>query len=77
MTPNPRNIKDLQASGQSEPLTATVGGSVTEDEKGEIVKALSHYGWAQSSGVRTVMNAFVQSVAVRDAVLDHLHKKAA
>lgn len=75
MTPNIRTIKALPS--QVESLSATVGGSVTEEEKGEIVKALSHYGWAQSSGVRTVMVAFVRSVAVRDAVLDFLHKRAA
>lgn len=77
MAPNPRSIKDLPPSGQSEGLTATVGGSVTEDEKTEIVKTLSHYGWAQSAGIRTVMKAFVESTTVRDAVLDHLHSRAA
>lgn len=75
MAPNARNIKDLPASDQR--LSSTVGGSVTEDEKGEIVRTLSHYGWAQGPGVRTVMTAFVESTKVRDAVLEHLHTRAA
>lgn len=75
MTRNASKVNNLPTPDQ--PLTATVGGSVTEDEKSEIVKTLSHYGWAQSSGVRVVMKSFVDSTKVRDAVMEHLHSLAA
>lgn len=72
---NSNKVNDLATA--SEALTATLGGSVTDSEKEGALRAFDHYGWTQSAGVRTVVKAFVQSVTVRDAVLDYLHSRAA
>ncbi|KKM67458.1 hypothetical protein LCGC14_1470920 [marine sediment metagenome] len=46
----------------------TIGASVSTDEKEAILTALHQSGFAnQSHGIRTVLLAFAQSAAVRDA----------
>ena len=49
----------------------TVGAAVNEGEKAIILRGLRQCGWAQSEGVREVLLAHAESVAVRDAVADH------
>lgn len=65
------------SDGRQEPLDETVGGSVTKSEKVRILHALEGFGWNQSRGIRTVMCAFVESAAVRDAVFEQLRAQHA
>lgn len=44
---------------------------MNEGEKAIILRGLRQCGWAQSEGVREVLLAHAESVAVRDAVADH------
>ena len=77
MTHNSKKVKQLAAPGQPDGLTDTVGGSIAPESKAAVLRAFCHYGWSQSAGVRTVCEAFAESVTVRDAVLEHLHARAA
>jgi len=60
-----------------ETLDATIGGSISGRLKADIVDAFRAYGWDQSSGVRTVLRAWLESTQVRDAVVKHIHTRAA
>ncbi len=57
--------------------SVTIGGSVSEVEKDRILAALDNSGWNQSAGVRVVMLAFAESIAVRDAVFAHVRQPVA
>jgi len=52
-----------------------VAGAVNASEKAQIVRALDQSGWNQSTGIRRVLLAFVESASVRDAVFDHIRGK--
>ncbi len=60
-----------------EPLSETLGGSITASEKQAVIVAFDQYGWNQSAGVRQMALSFAQSAKVRDAVFEHLHSQAA
>lgn len=65
------------APEQRERLDDVIGGKINGDTKQRILEAFKGFGWDQSSGVRTVTTAFLESAQVRDAVFSHLTKRAA
>lgn len=72
----PRSI-DTAPDRQTERLDDVIGGKINGDVKQRVVEAFRGFGWDQSAGVRTLATAFLESAAVRDAVFQHLTKRAA
>jgi len=65
------------APEQPERLDDVMGGKINGEVKARLLVVMKGYGWDQSSGVRTVMTAFLESVQVRDAVMKHISRRAA